>query len=81
LDALAAGKADLALGPFGDADQMASFFAATGVDYLYSEVVPHDGQAMAVCRGNSDLLDVLNLAFTSIVDDGTFDSLSTRWFE
>jgi ABC-type amino acid transport substrate-binding protein len=81
LAALAEGEADLALGPFGDANQMAAYFAATGTDYMYSEVVPHDGQAIAVCRGNADLLSALNLALSAIVEDGTFDRLEHRWFQ
>ncbi|MGL4234559.1 substrate-binding periplasmic protein [Tabrizicola sp.] len=81
LTALADGEADLALGPFGDAEQMASYFSATGVDYLYSDIIPHEGQAIAVCRGNTELLGALNTAYTSIVADGTFDALETRWFE
>jgi polar amino acid transport system substrate-binding protein len=81
LDALAGSKADLAFGPFGDPDVLQEYFDANGVDYLYSEIVPHEGQAIAVCRGNAELLGTINLAFTSIVADGTFDALETRWFE
>ncbi len=81
LDALANGTTELALGPFNDPDRLQGFFETNGIDYLYSEIIPHDGQAIAVCRGNTKLLDALNVAFASIVADGTFSSLETRWFE
>jgi polar amino acid transport system substrate-binding protein len=81
LAALADSMADLAFGPFGDPEDLHGFFDANGIAYLYSEIVPHDGQAIAVCRGNTELLGAMNVAFTSIVADGTFNRLETRWFE
>jgi ABC-type amino acid transport substrate-binding protein len=81
LAALIAGKVDLALGPFETRADIRDFIAANGFDYLYSELIPDDGVAMAVCKGNGALLDTLNTALDTIRDDGTLASLENRWFE
>ncbi len=81
LAALLSGKADLALGPFETRQEIRDFIAANGLDFLYSELIPDDGVAMAVCKGNTALLTTLNTALDSIRDDGTLASLENRWFE
>lgn len=81
LEALAEGQVDLALGPFQTRSDIQDFVAAQGLDYLYSEMIPDDGVAMAVCKGNTDLLDTLNGALDAMRRDGTLASLEARWFE
>lgn len=81
LQALAAGAVDLALGPFQSRQDIRAFVAARGLEYLYSEMIPDDGVAMAVCKGNTDLLDTLNGALDAMRRDGTLASLEARWFE
>lgn len=80
LAALVAGDADLALGPFETRPDIAAFLAAEGMDYLYSDLIPDDGIAMAVCRGNP-LLDSLDAALDAMRADGTLAALETRWFD
>lgn len=81
LDALARGEVDLALGPFQTRADIQAFVAEQGLDYLYSEMIPDDGVAMAVCKGNTDLLDTLNGALDAMRRDGTLASLEAHWFE
>jgi polar amino acid transport system substrate-binding protein len=81
LDALRTGRVDLALGPFETRDEIRDFVYANGFDYLYSESIPDDGVGMAVCKGNTELLDNLNAALDAMRRDGTLASLETRWFE
>jgi ABC-type amino acid transport substrate-binding protein len=80
LAALSAGLADLALGPFQRRDDIAGLLEANGLDFLYSELIPDDGVAMAVCKGNQPLLDTLNAALDAMEQDGTLEALETRWF-
>lgn len=74
MEALDAGKLDLAFGPFEDE-------AATTTDILplYDEDVPDMGTAMAVCRGNDALLNQLNAALEAMQKDGTIDEITARW--
>jgi polar amino acid transport system substrate-binding protein len=81
LQALQSGQADLALGPFQTRQDIRDFVTANGFDFLYSEPMPDDGVAMAVCKGNDTLLTQLNGAIDAIRRDGTLASLETRWFE
>jgi polar amino acid transport system substrate-binding protein len=81
LAALQTGNADLALGPFETRPEIRDFVAENGFDYLYSEPIPDEGVAMAVCKGNDTLLTTLNTALEGIRRDGTLASLETRWFE
>ena len=81
LEALQSGKADLALGPFETRQEIRDFAAENGFDFLYSEPIPDEGVAMAVCKGNEALLTTLNTALEGIRRDGTLASLETRWFE
>jgi polar amino acid transport system substrate-binding protein len=81
LAALKAGTADLALGPFETRQEIRDFAAENGFDFLYSETIPDEGVAMAVCKGNDALLTTLNTALEGIRRDGTLASLETRWFE
>jgi polar amino acid transport system substrate-binding protein len=81
LAALSQGKADLALGPFETRPDIADFVATHGFEFLYSDLIHDDGVAMAVCKGNTDLLDSLNAALDAMRADGTLQTLETRWFE
>jgi polar amino acid transport system substrate-binding protein len=81
LAALQAGKVDLALGPFESREDIQEIVAANGFDFLYSEPIPDEGVAMAVCKGNSSLLANLNTAIDAIRADGTLATLETRWFD
>jgi polar amino acid transport system substrate-binding protein len=81
LEALQSGKADLALGPFETREEIRDFVAKHGFDFLYSETIPDEGVAMAVCKGNETLLTTLNAALEGIRRDGTLASLENRWFE
>jgi ABC-type amino acid transport substrate-binding protein len=81
LAALAEGRVDLALGPFELRPDITDFAAAKGLDFLYSVLIPDDGVAMAVCKGNSDLLDSLNAALDAMHTDGTLAALESRWFQ
>lgn len=81
LEALRSGRADLALGPFETRQDIAEFVTANGFEFLYSDIIPDSGVAMAVCKGNTDLLDSLNAALDGMRVDGTLQALETRWFE
>ncbi len=81
LAALASGAADLAFGPYESRDDIAAEIDAQGFDYLYSDQLPDDGVAMAVCKGNTSLLDSLNTALDAMRADGTLDDLEHRWFD
>lgn len=81
LEALRSGKADLALGPFETRQEIRDFVAGNGFDFLYSEPIPDEGVAMAVCKGNTQLLTALDTALDGIRRDGTLASLESRWFE
>jgi polar amino acid transport system substrate-binding protein len=80
LAALADGTADLALGPFQSRADVQTFMAESGLEYLYSDLIPDDGVAMAVCKGNP-LLDSLDAALDAMRADGTIAALESRWFE
>lgn len=79
LAALAAGSVDLALGPFETRADIAAYLDLHGFDYLWSDLIPDDGIAMAVCKGNP-LLDSLDAALDAMRADGTLAALETRWF-
>ena len=81
LDALASGAADLAFGPYESREDILVKIEAGGFDYLYSTLLADDGVAMAVCKGNTDLLDSLNAALEAMRVDGTLQDLEARWFE
>jgi polar amino acid transport system substrate-binding protein len=81
LAALVAGKVDLALGPFQTRADIRDFVAEHGLGYVYSELILDDGVGMAVCKGNTGLLETLNSALDAMRRDGTLASLETRWFE
>jgi polar amino acid transport system substrate-binding protein len=74
------GDADLAFGPFDTNEALQQAMAAAGLEYLYSDLVPGDGVAMAVCKGNADLLGSLNRALDAMRADGTLEKLEIRWF-
>ena len=80
LAAIAEGRVDLALGPFETREDVQTFADANGLEFLYTEMIPDDGVAMAVCRGNTDLLDSLNAALDAMRADGTLEILEDRWF-
>ena len=81
LSALQSGQADLALGPFETRQEIRDFIAENGFDYLYSEPIPDEGVAMAVCKSNAELLTTLNTTLDALRRDGTLASLEARWFE
>jgi polar amino acid transport system substrate-binding protein len=81
LAALQTGKVDLALGPFETRPEIRDFVDQNGFDFLYSEPIPDEGVAMAVCKGNMALLTTLDTALDGIRRDGTLASLETRWFQ
>ena len=81
LQELVDGNVDLALGPFETREDIRAFIADNGFDYLYAETILDDGVGMAVCKGNTDLLDRLNAALDAMRRDGTLASLENRWFE
>ena len=80
LAALVAAKVDLALGPFETRADIRDYIADNGFDFLYSELIPDDGVAMAVCKGNGDLLAMLNGVIRDMQADGTIATLESRWF-
>jgi polar amino acid transport system substrate-binding protein len=80
LEALRSGAVDLALGPFETRPDIEDYVKANGLDFLYSDMIPDDGVAMAVCKGNTDLLDTLNAALDAMRADGTLATLESRWF-
>jgi ABC-type amino acid transport substrate-binding protein len=81
LAALGGGEVDLAFGPFQTRDDVADFMASHGIDFLYSDMLPDEGVGMAVCKGNSELLDALDAALAAMRSDGTLALLENRWFE
>ncbi|MFN3575648.1 MAG: transporter substrate-binding domain-containing protein [Tabrizicola sp.] len=81
LEAVASGKVGLALGPFQSRADIHAFVTAEGLEFLYSELIPDDGVAMAVCKGNAELLGRLDAALDAMRRDGTLASLENRWFE
>ncbi|MEZ5796831.1 MAG: transporter substrate-binding domain-containing protein [Paracoccaceae bacterium] len=80
LAALADHQAQLAFGPFESRPDLAPVFDAAGLKLLYNVHLADDGTAIALCKGNEDLLRPLNDAIQSMFDDGTMDALETRWF-
>jgi ABC-type amino acid transport substrate-binding protein len=80
LDALRKGQVDLALGPFETRGDIQDFAQANGFQFLYPDLILDDGVAMAVCKGNTDLLDSLNAALDAMRADGTLQAIELRWF-
>jgi polar amino acid transport system substrate-binding protein len=78
LDALRAGIADLAFGAFNDATED-ELVAEQGYEFLYPEPLPDLGTAMAVCKGNQELLETVNAALSGMMADGTLDEIADRW--
>jgi ABC-type amino acid transport substrate-binding protein len=81
LEALRRGTVDLALGPFETRTDIEAYLQANSFDFLYSDVIPDEGVAMAVCIGNTTLLDSLNAALDAMRADGTLQVIETRWFQ
>ncbi|MBL9052648.1 MAG: amino acid ABC transporter substrate-binding protein [Tabrizicola sp.] len=80
LDALVQGATDLALGPFSMRADLETFIQGHGLEFLYSDTIPDEGIAMAVCKGNAQLLDSLNAALDAMRGDGTLEEIESRWF-
>jgi ABC-type amino acid transport substrate-binding protein len=80
LQALTQGQADLAFGPFSARPDLDPLFDATGITPLYDVVLGDEGTAIAVCKGNEDLLALLNASIAAMVADGTLAALESRWF-
>lgn len=78
LDALVAGRVDLAFGAF-TGNRAGRLVAEAGFDWLWSEEVPDLGLAMAVCKGNDALLQRVDAALTGMLSDGTIDEIAARW--
>ena len=78
LQALVDGRADLALGSFND-QPLGDLMATYGLEWLYSEDIPDDGTAMAVCKGNDSLLRQIDAALSAMIEDGTLDNISSHW--
>jgi ABC-type amino acid transport substrate-binding protein len=81
LETLQRGQADLAFGPFERDPEIGDQIEAAGFAFLYSVTVEDDGVAMAVCKGNRELLDSLNTAIDGMTVDGTLAALRDRWFQ
>ncbi len=79
LEALTAGRVDLAFGPF-HSDAVGDYFAENGIEWLYQEDAGENGIGMAVCKGNADLLERLDAALGVMLSDGTLDRMSEKWF-
>jgi polar amino acid transport system substrate-binding protein len=77
--ALGAGEVDLIFGSFGSAT-MQQRLTDAGFVYLYSESAGVDGPAIAVCKGNTDLRDRLDMALAAMIADGTIDAFHARWY-
>ncbi len=76
--ALADGRVDLIFGSFS-ATLTSQQLLKSGFAYLYAEPAGADGPAIAVCKGNADLLARLNTALNDMLADGTIDAFSARW--
>ena len=76
--ALSDGKVDLIFGSFSATITSQQLLDA-GFKYLYAEAAGADGPAIAVCKGNDDLLARLNKALNDMLADGTIDAFSARW--
>ncbi|NHB75237.1 transporter substrate-binding domain-containing protein [Rhodobacter calidifons] len=81
LEAVVSGRVGLALGPFHSRPDIHEFIAAEGLEFLYPEMIPDDGVAMAVCKGNTELLGRLDGALDAMRRDGTLARPENRWFE
>jgi polar amino acid transport system substrate-binding protein len=78
VEALRRREIDLAYGPFGD--DLLSGLSAEGIEPLHEESIDEDGVAMAVCKGNTALLTALDTALGAMLEDGTIEEYSARWF-
>lgn len=81
-EALAAvdkGRAGLSLGPYADRPDLQPLIAGRGLDYLYSAEVPDEGVGIAVCKGETALLALLNGALQAMIADGTMEAIESRW--
>lgn len=76
LQHLQTGRIDLAFGISGFA---LANLEEQGFAALYSEPVPDQGTALAVCKGNQALLDQLDAALAAMAQDGALAALFLRW--
>lgn len=76
--ALQAGTVDLIFGSFS-ATRTTDQLLAAGFEYLHAEAAGSDGPAIAVCKGNTALLERLDTALQQMIDDGTIDTFAARW--
>ena len=79
LTAVADGRADLSLGPYDDRPDLEPLIGGAGLDFLYSAEVPDEGVGIAVCKGDTQLLALLNGAIDAMRADGTLDAIELRW--
>jgi polar amino acid transport system substrate-binding protein len=76
--ALTNGQVELIFGSFS-ASLTSQQLLDAGFSYLYAEPAGTDGPAIAVCKGNSDLLARLDAALRDMLADGTIDAFYARW--
>ncbi|MGL5008379.1 MAG: transporter substrate-binding domain-containing protein [Paracoccaceae bacterium] len=76
--ALQAGEVELIFGSFS-AVKTTELLLGAGFAYLYTEAAGSDGPAIAVCQGNTALLERLDKALRAMLADGTIDTFSARW--
>ncbi|PTE14284.1 substrate-binding periplasmic protein [Pseudogemmobacter blasticus] len=80
LKAVAGGQADMALGPYQGRPELDELIYGKGLEFLLSVEIPDEGVGMAVCRGNTALLNDLNATLEAMRKDGALDALESRWF-
>lgn len=76
--ALSDASVDLIFGSFSATITSQQLLDA-GFVYLYAEPAGTDGPAIAVCKGNTELLTRLDAALNDMLLDGTIDAFSARW--
>jgi polar amino acid transport system substrate-binding protein len=76
--ALSNGQVDLIFGSFS-ASVTSQQLRDAGFEYLYAEPAGTDGPAVAVCKGNTELLARLDAALKDMLADGTIDEFYARW--
>ncbi len=74
-----AAKFAVIFGAFGSR-KVADQFASEGFEYLYQVSSGQAGPAIAVCKGNTALRDMLATVLGTMLADGTPNTISARWF-
>ena len=76
IESLLSGKVDLA---FGISSYALAEVEQQGFETLFSEPVPDQGTALAVCKGNEALLHEIDAALAAIESDGLLAAFFLRW--